>query len=85
MNPFNSNNNSNNFNMSYTKNLYNILKTSNNPIQVLDILALQNPQLRPALELVKNNNNYEQVFRTLCSQKGINADEFIKNIQANNT
>lgn len=74
-NPFNtSNNNINNMN-----NMYKQLMNSNNPMKVFENITIQNPQFRPILEMLKANNP-QQVFISLCNQRGIDPNMFIKNI-----
>lgn len=68
-------------NMGNIKQVYNLLRNSNNPNQLINQMMAQNPQMSQMLNLIKaNGNNYEQVFRNMCNQRGINADEFIKNL-----
>lgn len=84
MNPFYMNNNlhinNNGIDMGRVKQIYNMLKNSNDPNQLLNQMASQNPQLAQTINLIKSNGNYEQIFRSMCNERGINADEFIKNL-----
>ena len=87
-NPFNTRsfNSTPQMNMNSIKQVYNLLRNSNNPNQLINQMMAQNPQMSQMLNLIKaNGNNYEQVFRNMCNQRGINADEFIKNLTDNNT
>ena len=82
-NPFNTRgvNQAPQMNMNNIKQIYNMLRYSNNPNQLINQMMAQNPQMSQMLNLIKaNGNNYEQVFRNMCNQRGINADEFIKNL-----
>lgn len=79
---FNNFNGGNGINMGQVKQIYNMLRCSNNPNQLLDQLVSRNPQMAQAVNLIKNNGNYEQVFRSMCQEKGINADEFIKQMNS---
>jgi hypothetical protein len=79
---FNNFNGGNGINMGQVKQIYNMLRCSNNPNQLLDQLVSKNPQMAQAVNLIKNNGNYEQVFRSMCQEKGINADEFIKQMNS---
>lgn len=79
---FNNFNGGNGINMGQVKQIYNMLRCSNNPNQLLDQLVSKNPQMAQAVNLIKNNDNYEQVFRSMCQEKGINADEFIKQMNS---
>lgn len=65
-NPFNVLNNNNNLN--------NLIQ---NPQQVLNMLATKNPQI---YNLLKSGGNPEQLVRNICQQRGINVDEFMKNL-----
>lgn len=83
-NPFFTNNNAPQLNMNYIKQVYNMLQNSTNPMALLNQMAQTNPQLAQVVNLIKNNNgNYEQTFRNMCKQRGINADEFIRNLNNN--
>jgi hypothetical protein len=73
---------SNGINMGQVKQIYNMLRYSNNPNQMLDQLVSQNPQMAQAINLIKSNGNYEQVFRSMCKEKGINADDLIKQLNS---
>ena len=79
---FNNFNSGNGINMGQVKQIYNMLRCSNNPNQLLDQLVSRNPQMAQAVNLIKNNGNYEQIFRSMCQEKGINADEFIKQMNS---
>ena len=72
----------NGINMGQVKQIYNMLRYSNNPNQILDQLISKNPQMAQAINLIKSNGNYEQVFRSMCNEKGINADDFIKQMNS---
>ena len=67
-------------NMNNVKQIYNMLRYSNNPNQLINQMASQNPQLAQTLNLVKSNGNYEQVFRDMCKERGVNADDFINQL-----
>lgn len=72
--------NPNGIDMNQVKRIYNMLKNSNNPNELLESMIRQNPQMANTINLIRNNGNYEQVFRNLCQQRGINPDEFMKQI-----
>lgn len=61
--------------------LYNVFMRSNNPMSILQNMAINNPQLTPILNALKQGANPEQIFRQLATQNGINPDEFIRTIQ----
>ena len=73
-NPMNTNN------MLNIRNAYQMLTQSRNPMQVLQQLARQNPTLQPAINMLRQGITPQQVFNTMCQQKGINPQEFLKNI-----
>lgn len=64
--------------MGRVKQIYNMLCGSSNPNQLLDQMTAQNPQLAQTVNLIRANGNYEQVFRGICKERGINPDEFIR-------
>lgn len=72
----------NGINMQQVKWIYSMLKNSNNPNVILNQMAQQNPQLRQTINLIKQNGNYEQIFRDMCKQRGINADDFVRQINS---
>ena len=65
--------------------MYRALSQSNNPYDLFVRLAGNNPQLQPIVKAIKNGGNPQQVYNEICNQKGINPDEFLKNITGNNT
>lgn len=83
-NPFNILNNSNqvfnNSNMQSIKNAYQLLMNSKNPMQVFNMLAQNNPNMKPILNMLNNGVNPQQIFLNMCKDRGINANEFLKQI-----
>ena len=82
-NPFNAlkpNNPYNNNNMAGVRNIYQAMTQSGNPMQMFQNLAMRNPQMQPVLNMLRNGANPQQVFNSLCQQRGINPQEFIRNI-----
>jgi len=82
-NPFNALNAANPYNMNNTANLrnaYQMLTQSRNPMQIFQNLAQQNPNLQPVLNMLKGGANPRQIFMSMCQQRGINPNEFLKNI-----
>ena len=77
-NPFFNPSTMNGINMGQVKQIYNMLRYSNNPDALLNNLLSQNPQMAQAINLIRSNGNYEQIFRNMCKERGINADEFIR-------
>ena len=72
----------NGINMQQVKQVYSMLRNSNNPNFLLNQMAQQNPQLRQTINLIKSNGNYEQIFRDMCKQRGIDADEFVRQMNS---
>lgn len=66
--------------MSNYKNIYNMLINSNNPIQLFNTMALKNPQLKPISDMLNKGMNPQTIFNSMCEQRGINPQEFLKNI-----
>ena len=66
-------------NYNQMKELYNAMK-SGNPMQMFQQMASRNPNMKPILNMLNSGANPQQVFYQICKQRGINPDEFIKNI-----
>jgi hypothetical protein len=62
------------------KDAYKMFSQSKNPMQLFMNMASQNPNLQPIMNLIKSGKNPEMVFNQLCQQRGINPNEFLKNI-----
>lgn len=62
------------------KDLYQIFVNSQNPIQMFSNMARQNPQLQPIIQALQNGEKPEQIFNNLCQQRGIDPQEFLKNL-----
>lgn len=71
-NPMNSNS------LGYIKNLYQAARNSSNPMQYFQMMAQNNPQLQPILNMVKSGGNPQQIFYNMCQQRGINPEEFLR-------
>lgn len=52
-----------------------------NPYALLIEMAKSNPNMKPIIEQLEKGVNPESLFRSLCEQKGVDPDEFIKEIQ----
>lgn len=74
-NYYNSNSSAMNFN-----NIYKMLTSSNNPLQLFESIAMKNPNMAPIVNLLKNGQSPQQVFSAMCEQRGINPQEFINNL-----
>ena len=49
-------------------------------MQMFQQIAMKNPNMQPVLNMLNNGANPQQLFYQMCKQRGINPDEFIKNI-----
>lgn len=78
-NPFNQLNPTNN-NMASFKNAYQMLKNSNNPMFVFKQMAQSNPQLRPIVSMLNQGGNPQQIFYSMCQQRGIDPQAFLNQI-----
>lgn len=59
--------------------ILNVLKTAQNPQNALQAAAMQNPQIRQAMEIAAQyNGDYNAAFRGICEQNGINPDDVMK-------
>lgn len=81
-NPFNMNNNFNPYmnNNNEFRNLYRAMCQSNNPYQMFMNLAGNNPNMQPIINAMQNGINPQQIFNTMCQQRGINPNQFLKSI-----
>lgn len=82
-NPFNKLNpanpmNTNNINA--YRDIYRMLSNSGNPMQMLNQMASQNPNMKPIIDLIRSGRNPQDIFKDMCNQRGLNPDEFIKSI-----
>lgn len=62
------------------KNIYNTLVNSKNPIQLFNTMAKNNPQLKPILDMLNKGISPQSIFNSMCEQRGINPQEFLKTI-----
>ena len=73
-NPMNTNN------MASIRNAYQMLMNAQNPMQLFQQMAASNPQLQPIVNMLRGGMNPQQIFMNMCQQRGINPQEFLKNI-----
>lgn len=59
---------------------YQMFVNSKNPQQLFRTLAKQNPRFSAVLDMLNNGTDPQQIFYSLCQQRGINPQEFLKNI-----
>lgn len=65
------------------KAMYNLMRNSGNPQQLLNSMAQQNPQMKQVMEIVRQNNgNFEQTFRSMAAQRGVDPDAFLQALQS---
>ena len=60
--------------------LRSMYKNMGNPMQMLNQMAMQNPRMQPIVQALQGGANPQQLFNTLCQQRGINPQEFIRMI-----
>ncbi|MBR3208861.1 MAG: hypothetical protein IKF82_01190 [Bacilli bacterium] len=75
-NPFNTQNTNPNFQL---QNMYKMLTQSKNPMQLFQQMAMNNPRMQPIVDMLRSNSP-ETVFNTLCKQRGIDPQQFLKSI-----
>lgn len=83
MNPFNvlnPNNPMNNSNMNYYRSIYQMLSGNSNPMQLLNNMAKNNPNMQSIIDLLNRGANPKEIFEDMCKQRGINPNEFINGI-----
>ena len=78
---FNPNNPMRGYDFNQLRNMY---KNMGNPMQMIQSMAMQNPQMQPILQALQNGANPQQLYQSLCQQRGINPQEFLRNITGNN-
>ena len=54
-----------------------------NPMQMLSQMAARNPQLQPIMQALSGGANPQQVFYSACQQRGINPQEFLRQLTDN--
>lgn len=60
------------------KQMMNLLKNSNNPQALLQMMINQNPQLQQVMNLInQNGGDAKQTFYALAKQKGVNPDDIL--------
>ena len=83
-NPFNMLNPQNpyNFNsMANFRNIYQSMVNSRNPIELFSNMAKNNPQLQPIMQALNSGANPQQIFNSMCQQRGINPQDFLRSLQ----
>ena len=85
MNPFNIRPKQPNMNMDNIRQTYQLLMNSSNPKQLFLTMARNNPSLKPIASAIESGKNPQEIFMSICKERGIDANEFIKQITNNNT
>lgn len=83
-NPFNNinpNNPMNSNRMGQAKNIINMFRNSNNPMQLFQQMAMRNPQMQPVLNMIRQGQNPDQIFQNVCKQRGINPQDIMNLIK----
>lgn len=68
-------------NMANIRNMYQALMSSKNPMQMFEQMAKNNPSMQPIVNALKSGQNPQALFEGLCRQKGIDPNEFLRQIQ----
>ena len=74
MNPFNNKPQPN------LENAYSSLMHSNNPMQTFNQIVMNNPQMQPIINALNMGMNPQQLFYSMCQQRGINPQQFLNSI-----
>ena len=67
-------------NMNNIRQTYQLLKNRGNPMALMQNMAQSNPQLKPIVQAINGGTSPQQIFNNMCKQRGIDPNEFIKNI-----
>ena len=70
--------------MGNIQSLYRAVMGAKNPMQAFQRIASQNPYMQPILQALQGGADPQQLFASLCQQKGINPQEFMRQITNNN-
>ncbi len=71
-------------NMGNIQTLYKSIMGSRDPMSAFRQIASQHPQMQPILQALQGGANPQQLFASLCQQKGINPQEFLRQITGSN-
>ena len=75
-NPFNQQTNN-------LQSMYNMFKNSRNPQELFMNYARNNPQMQPIMNALQSGGDPQQLFYSLCQQRGVNPQQFLNNITGN--
>jgi len=71
-------------NMANVRNVYRSVFNSKNPMQAMQNMMASNPRMAQVNALLRQGRNPESIFREMAKQRGIDPDEFIREIQQGN-
>lgn len=80
MNPFNIINPANPMNnnrIGQMKNMLDTFRNSKNPMALFQQMAQRNPQFQPVIKMMQQGMNPNQIFESVCKERGINPQEFL--------
>lgn len=79
-NPLSQLNPANAYDISGANALYRAFAESKNPMEAFGKIASQNPKLKGVMDAFRQGQTPQGVFRSMCNQRGINPDEFIRRL-----
>lgn len=62
------------------RNMMSMLNGANNPQQVLNIVAQNNPQFKQVIDMC-NGKNPQEIFYALCKERGVNPDDILNQLK----
>lgn len=69
-------------NIQAAKNMMNLVRNSKNPQAMIQNLAMQNPNLREAMNLIQQSGgNMQEAFMNLARQRGVDPNAFLQAFQ----
>jgi hypothetical protein len=80
VNPFNIINPANPMNnnrIGQMKNMLDTFRNSKNPMALFQQMAQRNPQFQPVIKMMQQGMNPNQIFESVCKERGINPQEFL--------
>lgn len=60
---------------------YKQFASAGNPMNYFMSIAQCNPQLQPIVQMIRTGNSPESIARSMMQQRGINPDDFIRQIK----
>lgn len=86
-NPFNQLNPRNpmqGYDFNQIRGLYQSMRNGMSPMQMLGQMANGNPQIANVVNALRMGGNPKALYESMCQQRGINPQEFMRNITGNN-